>query len=97
MFRAGSQQYVLKSVSRIDFQYFQAMFNDLRRSPYIRVADDTIPDQSMFAYKYLKDHLLSFVQRDIPLPLMKQILRDSLRGIAGLHEKDIVHMDIQGK
>jgi len=71
------------------------MFNDLRRSPYIRVADDTIPDQSMFVYKYLKDHLLSFVQKNVPLSLTKQVLRDSLRGIAALHEKDIVHTDIK--
>lgn len=71
------------------------MFNDLRKSPYIRVADDAIPDQSMFAYKYFKDHLLSFAQRNVPLPLMKRILRDSLRGIAALHEKGIVHTDIK--
>jgi serine/threonine protein kinase len=82
-------------VPRNDFKYFEDMFSDLRRSPYIRVADDAIPDQSMFAYKYFKDHLLSFTQRDIPLPLMKRILRDSLRGIAALHEKGIVHTDIK--
>jgi serine/threonine protein kinase len=71
------------------------MFNDLRRSPYIRVADDAIPDQSMFAYKYSKDHLLSFARRDFPLRTTKRILRDSLRGIAALHEKGIVHTDIK--
>lgn len=71
------------------------MFDDLRSSPYIRVADDCIPDQSMFTYKYLKGHLLSFVQKDVPLPLTKRILRDSLRGIAALHEKGIVHTDIK--
>jgi len=71
------------------------MFNDLRQSPYVRVADDSIPDQSMFAYKYVKDHLLSFSQKDVPLPLTKRILRDSLRGIAALHEKGIVHTDIK--
>lgn len=71
------------------------MYSDLRRSPYIRVADGAILDQSMFAYKYFKDHLLSFAQKNIPLPLMKRILRDSLRGIAALHEKGIVHTDIK--
>ncbi|KAL9094719.1 MAG: hypothetical protein Q9165_002989 [Trypethelium subeluteriae] len=71
------------------------MFSDLRRSPYIRVADDAIPDQSMFAYKYFKDHLLSFAQKDIQLPLIKRILRDSLRGIAAFHDKGIVHTDIK--
>ena len=71
------------------------MFNDLRGSPYIRVADDEIPDQSMFAYKYFKDHLLSFAQKDVPFPLIKRILKDSLQGIAALHEKGIVHTDIK--
>lgn len=71
------------------------MFSDLRRSPYIRVADDAIPDQSIFAYKYFKDHLLSFAQKDTPLPLIKGILRDSLRGITALHEKGIVYTDIK--
>ncbi|KAF2786045.1 hypothetical protein K505DRAFT_260751 [Melanomma pulvis-pyrius CBS 109.77] len=33
---AGSQHYVLKTVSKTDFKYFQDMFSDLRRSPYIR-------------------------------------------------------------
>lgn len=71
------------------------MFSNLQKSPYIRVADDTIPDQSMFAYKYFKDQLLSFAQKDVPVSLMKRILRDSLRGIATLHEKGIVHTDIK--
>jgi serine/threonine protein kinase len=82
-------------VPKNDFKYFQDMFWDLRKSPYVRVAHDAIPDQSMFAYKYFKDHLLSFAQKDIPLPLIKRILRDSLRGIAELHEKGIVHTDIK--
>lgn len=71
------------------------MFDHLRRSPYVRVADDTIPDRSMFAYKYVKDHLLSFAQKDVSVSLRKRILRDSLRGIAALHEKGIVHTDIK--
>lgn len=39
--------------------------------------------------------VLSFAQRDVPLPVVKRILRDSLRGIAALHEKGIVHTDIK--
>lgn len=49
----------------------------------------------MFAYKYVKEHLLSLARKDVPLPSMKRILRDSLRGIAALHEKGIVHTDIK--
>ncbi len=82
-------------MSKKGLKYFQDMFSNLQRPPYIRVADDTIPDQSMFAYKYFKDHLLSFAQKDVPLSLMKRILRDSLQGIAALHEKGIVHTGIK--
>jgi serine/threonine protein kinase len=49
----------------------------------------------MFACKFFKDHLLSFAQKDLPLPMVKRILKDSLRRIAALHEKGIVHTDIK--
>jgi serine/threonine protein kinase len=93
--RCGDEKYVLKSVAPTDFDYFQRLFDHLGSSPYIRVSDDAIPTESMFAYKYLKDHLLSFVQKDIPLSLTKRVLRDALRGIATLHEKGVIHTDIK--
>jgi serine/threonine protein kinase len=71
------------------------MFADLRSSPYIRVPDDDIPDESMFTYKYLQDQLLSFAQKDVPLPITKRILRDALRGITDMHAKGVVHTDIK--
>ena len=49
----------------------------------------------MFAYKYMRDHLLSFFQKDVPLPMTKRILRNALRDIAALHDKGIVHADIK--
>jgi serine/threonine protein kinase len=82
-------------VSNGDLEYYKTMFKGLRMSPNVRVANDTILDQPMFAYTYFKDHFLSFAQKDVPLPLTKRILRDSLRGIATLHEKGIVHTDIK--
>jgi serine/threonine protein kinase len=85
----------LKSVASRDFNYFKAMFDDLRSSPYLRVSDDACPDDSVFVYKYLRDHFLSFAQHDVPLPTTKRILRDALRGIATLHGKGIVHTDIK--
>jgi serine/threonine protein kinase len=71
------------------------MFADLRSSSYIRVPDDDIHEESMFAYKYLQDHLLSFAQKDVPLPITECILRDALRGIADMHAKGAVHTDIK--
>lgn len=52
---------------------------------------DAIPEQSVIIYDYSTDHLLSLAQKEIPLLAMKRILRDTLRGIAELHDKNIVH------
>lgn len=78
-----------------DFKYFQDMFRDLRTSPYIRVAVDEVSEQSMFVYRYLRESLLSFAQREVSISVVKRVLRDSLRGIAALHERGIVHTDIK--
>jgi serine/threonine protein kinase len=71
------------------------MFDDLRSSPYIRVSEDSDPEESLFVYNYLPHHLLNFVQKHVSLPITKRILRDALRGIQTLHEKGIVHTDIK--
>ncbi|KAF2254365.1 kinase-like protein [Trematosphaeria pertusa] len=92
---SGDHKYVLKSVAPRDFKYFKDMFDDLRSSPYLRVSVDACPDESVFVYKYLRDHLLSFVQNEVPLPITKRILRDALRGITTLHGKGIIHTDIK--
>ncbi|KAI8934632.1 hypothetical protein NX059_008325 [Plenodomus lindquistii] len=91
----GDQKQFSKTVAPHDFNYCKNMFDDLRSSPYVRVSDDTVPEESLFVYKYIQEHLLSFVQRDVPVPLTKRILRDALRGIATLHDKGIVHTDIK--
>lgn len=73
-------------------------FNDddiwprLRESVYIRLPCDTIPDQPIFVYKYLTDDFFSLIRKEIPMKARKQILKDSLRGIAELHDQNIVHM-----
>lgn len=71
------------------------MFRDLRTSPYVRVAVDEVPEQSMFVYRYLRESLLSFAQREVSISVVRRVLRDSLRGIAALHKRGIVHTDIK--
>lgn len=61
------------------------------RSPYLRLMRDSIPEQSILIYDYATDHLLSLAQKEIPLAARKRILRDGLRGLAVLHDKNIVH------
>ena len=45
----------------------------------------------MFVFQYFAGHLLRLVQKDLPLAVTKRILKDVLRGIAELHDQDIVH------
>lgn len=61
------------------------------RSPHLRLMRDAIPGQSIIIYDYATDHLLSLTQKEIPLLARKRILRDSLRGLAELHDRNIVH------
>lgn len=88
---AEDQKFVLKNVSRTSFIDYQEIYRSLHDCPNLRVSCDTIPDQSTFVYKYFSDHLLRLAQEKPPLPVLKRILKDALRGLATLHEKDIVH------
>lgn len=45
----------------------------------------------MFVYKYFTDDLLSLARKDLPIALVKRILKDTLRGLAALHDQNIVH------
>lgn len=67
------------------------MYRGLGSCPNLRLLQDTVPEQSMFVYNYLTDHLLGLAQRDLPITLTKRILKDTLRGLAALHDQNIVH------
>jgi serine/threonine protein kinase len=88
---AGNHKFILKDVSQSDFKYFQDMYRDLRSCPYLRLSQDTVPEQSMFVYKYFSDDLLRLVRKDLPIALTKRILKDTLRGLAALHDQNIIH------
>jgi serine/threonine protein kinase len=67
------------------------MYRELRSCPYLRLSHDTVPELSMFVYKYFTDDLLSLVQKDLPITHTKRVLKDTLRGLAALHDQNIVH------
>ncbi|KAL8967275.1 MAG: hypothetical protein Q9197_005516 [Variospora fuerteventurae] len=90
----GNQKFVVKNILA-EYKYYQDMQRALHGSRYLRLLQDTIPDRSMFVYKYLNNHLLFLAQKYLPLPLTKRILKDTLRGLAELHHQNIVHTDIK--
>lgn len=89
--RHGDERFVLKVVRRSDFDYFEDLYRRLEPCPYVRLLHDTVHDPPTFVFKYLREDLLSLVDRDMPITVTKRILKDALRGIAALHAKDIIH------
>ncbi|KAI0908726.1 kinase domain-containing protein [Ustulina deusta] len=93
---SGSEEFVLKDIPKSIFSNFNENIQPrLHEHPNIRLPSDTIRDQRIFAYRYLTDDFLSLVKKQISLRARKQILKASLRGIAELHDRDIVHLDIK--
>lgn len=82
---------MLKEIRQENFQLRLDIYRRVGSCPYLRTLQDTVPDQSMFVYKYLNENLLRLAQKNLPIALTKQILKDALRGLAALHDQNIVH------
>lgn len=84
---------MLKDIPKAIFSSFNEDIRPrLLDSPFLRLPYDTIPNQRVFVHKYMNDDFLSFVKKQIPVDIRKQILKAGQRGIAGLHSYDIVHL-----
>jgi hypothetical protein len=91
----GGHKFVLKEIPPSIFELACNMQRNLithGRSPYLRLMRDSIPEQSILIYDYATDHLLNLAQKEKQLAARKWILRDALRGLAVLHDKNIVHV-----
>ncbi|KAI1397079.1 kinase-like protein [Hypoxylon fuscum] len=64
-------------------------------SPNVRTVVDTNHEFEIFIYPFLIGDLLRFSQRKLATEARKDILRSALRGLADLHERDILHNDIK--
>ncbi|KAI0406037.1 kinase-like domain-containing protein [Xylaria palmicola] len=93
--KSESEKFILKKVSNSFYEDHEELFRPLRGCPNVRIACDTIPEQPCLVYRYFSDHLLSLAQTDLPIQVTKGILKDALRGLAVLHDHNIVHTDIK--
>ncbi|KAL9107751.1 MAG: hypothetical protein Q9227_007373 [Pyrenula ochraceoflavens] len=92
----GGSKYVLKEIPKYNYQTRLNIYNILgRRTQHIRLLEDTVKENATFVHKYFNDNLLALVRKTLPLPVTKKILKDVLRGLADLHEVDIVHNDVK--
>jgi tRNA A-37 threonylcarbamoyl transferase component Bud32 len=83
---------MLKYIHETNFTDLQDIDNRLRgKASYVRLVKDTIPEKSMFVFRYFKGHLLRLAQKGLPIAVTKRMLKDVLREIAELHDQDIVH------
>jgi serine/threonine protein kinase len=89
----GETRFILKDIPELIFDHYNHEIQpNLPKSRFIRVPLDVIPEQRIFVFKYLDSDLLSLVRKGTSDRNAKRILKDSLMGLAQLHEKDVVHL-----
>lgn len=87
----ANEKVILKDVP--DFKYLQDIYGKIDTgSHHLRLPQDTIPDRSMYVYKFFTDDFLGLAAKTgLPLETTKRILKRALQGIAALHDQNIVH------
>ncbi|OAL73020.1 serine/threonine protein kinase [Trichophyton violaceum] len=88
---AANDKFILKYIHPVNFSDLRELNRKLRDVSHVRLPQDILPEKSMFVFEYFTGHLLQLAQNDLPLQVTKRILKDALRGLAELHNKDIVH------
>lgn len=73
-----------------DFEYQKELQKPLS-SPYLRLMTDTVEEHELFIFPFLAGDLLNISQMPLSAETRKEILQDSLRGLAYLQERSIIH------
>jgi len=86
----NDKKYVVKEIPQ-DFTIREDIYRRIGNLPHVRSPSDSLPARRMFIFPYLDENLLRLAQRNLPLSSLKRILKCALRGLAMLHERDIIH------
>ncbi|EGP89843.1 Ca2+/calmodulin-dependent protein kinase [Zymoseptoria tritici IPO323] len=92
--RDGRRPVVLKEIAQV-WDLRRDMYARTIDSPHVRKLLDTVPAHKIFVFEYLNEDLLKLTWKKLPSPVLRSILKAGLRGLASLHEKDIVHTDVK--
>lgn len=93
--RCEQQSFVLKEIPEdIDSNFHDRVWPRLRQNPsaLLRLPLDAIPGRHVFVYRYVKRDLLRLVREKVSMRARRRILTATLRAIADLHDRDIVHL-----
>ncbi|KAI1774395.1 hypothetical protein F4818DRAFT_81332 [Hypoxylon cercidicola] len=93
--RAETVKYIVKNMIKGEFEYQMELQKLVSSSPNVRTVVDTNREFEIFIYPFLIGDLLRFSQRKLAIEARKDVLRSALRGLADLHERDILHNDIK--
>lgn len=67
------------------------MMETLKSIPHIRPLVDTKASLEMLIYPYLDAHLLDFARRKLSLATRRRIVKETLEGLAGMHDRGVIH------
>ncbi|OTA95773.1 hypothetical protein M434DRAFT_393416 [Hypoxylon sp. CO27-5] len=93
--RAGTMKFIAKNMIKGEFEYQMQLQKLVSSSPNVRTVVDTNHELEIFIYPFLTGDLLRFSQKKLAIEARRDILRSALRGLADLHERDILHNDIK--
>ncbi|KAI0540705.1 kinase-like domain-containing protein [Xylaria digitata] len=91
VYRASSQgkPYLLKNPVPYAFEDYKNWWSLLTPVPHVRPLDDSITSLKILVYPLLDGHLLDFAKKNLSPITRRNIIRDTLQGLAEMHDRGI--------
>lgn len=85
------KNYIVKDMIPGEYEYQLQLQKSLSTSPNVRAVVDTIKELEVFIYPFLSSDLLHLSQKKLPKEARRLILRRALRGLADMHQRNVLH------